>query len=81
VKWFDDEQEPSPVLKALQEVRRMATREGWRYQHIQAIIVASTNMRKPRPAFAISFRTSRPVRGALRCCDSPAAHHGICAIA
>ena len=40
VRWFDDEQEPSPFLKALEEVRRMSTREGWRYQHVQAIIVA-----------------------------------------
>ena len=40
MKWFDDEQEPLPFLKALEEVRRMATREGWRYQHIQAIIGA-----------------------------------------
>ena len=40
MKWFDDEREPSPFLRALEEVRRMATREGWRYQHVQAIIVA-----------------------------------------
>ena len=40
MKWFDDEQERAPFLKALEEVRRMATREGWRYQHVQAIIVA-----------------------------------------
>ena len=40
MRWFDDEQEPSPFLKALEDVRRMATREGWRYQHVQAIIVA-----------------------------------------
>ena len=40
VKWFDDERDPSPFLRALEEVRRMATREGWRYQHVQAIIVA-----------------------------------------
>jgi hypothetical protein len=25
---------------ALAEVRRLATREGWRYQHVQAIIVS-----------------------------------------
>jgi hypothetical protein len=37
---FDDETEPSPFLKALEETRRLATREGWRYQHVQAIIVA-----------------------------------------
>jgi hypothetical protein len=40
VRWFDDEKERSPFLMALEEVRRLATREGWRYQHVQAIIVA-----------------------------------------
>jgi hypothetical protein len=40
VRWFDDEKEPSPYLKALEEVRRLGTREGWRNQHVQAIIVA-----------------------------------------
>jgi hypothetical protein len=32
--------EPDAFLKALEELRRLATREGWRYQHVQAIIVA-----------------------------------------
>jgi hypothetical protein len=27
-------------IKALAEVRRSAPREGWRYQHVQAIIVS-----------------------------------------
>jgi hypothetical protein len=40
VRWFDDEKEPSPFLKVLEETRRLATREGWRYQHVQAITVA-----------------------------------------
>ena len=40
VRWFEDETNPHPFLKALQEVRRLAAREGWRYQHVQAIIVA-----------------------------------------
>ena len=40
MRWFDDEKEPSPSLKALEETRRLATREGWRYQHVQAIIVS-----------------------------------------
>jgi hypothetical protein len=43
VKWFDDEREPSPLLKALEEVRRMATREGWRYQHVQATLWAQAS--------------------------------------
>jgi hypothetical protein len=40
MRWFDDEKEPPPSLKALEETRRLATREGWCYQHVQAIIVA-----------------------------------------
>jgi len=39
-RWFDDEQELSSWLTALEDVRRRATREGWCYQHVQAIIVA-----------------------------------------
>ena len=40
MKWFDDEREPSPFHKALEEVRRMATREGCAISTVQAIIVA-----------------------------------------
>jgi hypothetical protein len=40
MRWFDDEKDPSPFLKALEQTRRLATREGWRYQRVQAIIVA-----------------------------------------
>jgi hypothetical protein len=29
-----------PWINVLAEVRRLAPREGWRYQHVQAIIVA-----------------------------------------
>ena len=39
-RWFDDERELSPFLIALEDVRRKATREGWCYAHVQAIIVA-----------------------------------------
>ena len=38
VRWFDHEQNPTPFLKA--RVRHLATREGWRYQHVQAIMIA-----------------------------------------
>jgi hypothetical protein len=44
VRWFDDEKDPPPFLKALHEVRRLATREGCCYQHVQAIIVAIDQM-------------------------------------
>ena len=40
VRWFDDERELSPFLKALEDVRRKATREEWCYQHVHAIIVS-----------------------------------------
>ena len=38
--WYDDNADNPPWIKALAEVRHLATREGWRYQHVQAIIVA-----------------------------------------
>jgi hypothetical protein len=40
VKHYQDEPNPSPFIKALAEVRQLATREGWCYQHVQAITVA-----------------------------------------
>ena len=39
-RYFQDDPDPPPFIKALAEVRRLAPREGWRYQHVQAIIVA-----------------------------------------
>ncbi|WP_316237878.1 hypothetical protein [Bradyrhizobium sp. SZCCHNR1015] len=40
VRYFSDEPELSPFLKALNDVRNKATREGWCYAHVQAIIVS-----------------------------------------
>jgi len=40
VKHFQDDPNPPPFIKALTEVRHLATREGWCYQHVQAITVA-----------------------------------------
>src|ERR1700730_3711273 len=40
LKWYDDNADNPPWIKALAEVRRLAPREGWRYQHVQAIIVS-----------------------------------------
>ena len=40
VKHFQDDANPPPFIKALAEVRHLATREGWCYQHVQAITVA-----------------------------------------
>jgi hypothetical protein len=40
VRYFSDEPDLSPFLKALDDVRRKATREGWCRAHVEAIIVA-----------------------------------------
>jgi len=40
-KWYDaNATDNPPWIKALAEVRHLACREGWRYRHVQAIIVA-----------------------------------------
>jgi hypothetical protein len=52
LRWFDDERELSPFLKALEDVRRKATREGWCYHHVQAIIVSIDQYAKPRQEIA-----------------------------
>jgi hypothetical protein len=39
-KWYDDNADNPPWIKALAEVRRLAPREGYCYQHVQAIIVS-----------------------------------------
>ena len=40
VKHFQDDPDPPSFIKALAEVRHLAAREGWCYQHVQAITVA-----------------------------------------
>jgi hypothetical protein len=40
LRWYDQSAENPPWIKALAEVRHLAAREGWRYHHVQAIIVA-----------------------------------------
>jgi hypothetical protein len=40
-KWYDaNAKDNPPWIKALAEVRTLACRQGWCYQHVQAIIVA-----------------------------------------
>lgn len=39
-KWFDDSSNNTPWMTAVEDVRRKATREGYCFQHVQAIIVA-----------------------------------------
>jgi hypothetical protein len=40
LEWYDDKADNPPWIKVLTEVRRLAPRVGWRYHHVQAIIVA-----------------------------------------
>ncbi|MBR1155104.1 hypothetical protein JQ575_31415 [Bradyrhizobium sp. JYMT SZCCT0428] len=40
LKWYDEKEDNPPWMKSLSETRRLATRQGWCYQHVQAIIVA-----------------------------------------
>jgi hypothetical protein len=40
LKWYDAAADNPPWIKALAEVRQLATREGWCFHHVQAIIVA-----------------------------------------
>ncbi len=40
LRWYDEEAESSPWIKAPAELRQRATREGYCYQHVQAITVA-----------------------------------------
>ena len=40
LRWYDPNVDHPPSIKRLAEVRQRATREGWCYQHVQAIIVA-----------------------------------------
>ena len=40
LQWYDGKADNPPWISALAEVRHRATREGWCYQHVQAIIVA-----------------------------------------
>jgi hypothetical protein len=48
LKWYDANATDNPRwIKALAEVRHLAPREGWCYQHVQAIIVAIGGRRSP----------------------------------
>ena len=40
MNWYDEKADNTPWIKALAEVRHRATREGYCYHHVQAIIVA-----------------------------------------
>ena len=39
-RWYDNNADNPPWIKALAEVRHLACREGWCYPHVQAIIVS-----------------------------------------
>jgi hypothetical protein len=68
VRYFDDEKDPTPFLRALEETRRLATREGWCYQHVQAIIVAIDQYGEKATGNREYFlnKPYRSVRGAVK---------------
>ncbi|XSC43287.1 hypothetical protein ACF1BQ_035475 [Bradyrhizobium sp. RDT10] len=37
LQWYDENADNAPWIKALAELRQRATREGYCYQHVQAI--------------------------------------------
>ena len=57
LQWYDEKADNPPWIRALAEVRMRATREGWCYQHVQAIIVkAATCCSIPLNSFLFSFQ-------------------------
>jgi hypothetical protein len=39
MEYYDDKPDRTEWIKALADVRRLGTREGWCYQHVQAIML------------------------------------------
>jgi hypothetical protein len=58
LKWYDDEADHPRLIKALTDVRRQATLEGYCYHHVQAIIVAIA-ARRQRTILMPSLRGAR----------------------
>jgi len=40
LQWYGEKGDNSPWIRSLAEARRLAARQGWCFQHVQAIIVA-----------------------------------------
>jgi hypothetical protein len=59
VKHFQDDPDPPPFIKALAEVRQLATREGWCFQHVQAVAVAIDQYAAKAFGNRNTFSTSR----------------------
>jgi len=59
------------LLRALEEVRRLATREGWRYQHVQAIIVAIDQYAEAATGGDREFFLNKPPSSVTRHGDIP----------
>jgi hypothetical protein len=56
LKWYDaNASDNLPWIKALAEVRHLACREGWRYQHSRRSLSPSTNTPRQRLAIGIIF--------------------------
>jgi hypothetical protein len=66
LKWYDDKADDSPWIKALAELRQRATREGYCYQHVQAITVAIDQHAEKALGNRTTFSTSH-MASAERC--------------
>jgi hypothetical protein len=64
-RWFSDEPGLSPFLTALEDVSRKATREGWCYRHVQAIIVSIDQYAEPLREIGSTSWTSRTALGGI----------------
>ncbi|WOH53527.1 hypothetical protein [Bradyrhizobium sp. sBnM-33] len=62
LKWYDDKADNSAWLE-LAELRQRAAREGYCYQHVQAIIVAIDQYAEKALGNAITFSTSPMASG------------------
>lgn len=59
LKWYDERAADNlPWLKALAELLQRAAREGYCYQHVQALTAAIDQYADRRLAIAITFSTS-----------------------
>jgi len=54
-RWFVDEPDRSPWLKALEDVRSKATREGWCYNMSRQSSLRLTSTQKPPQAIESTF--------------------------
>jgi len=73
LRWDDDKAGNPPWIRALAEVRRLAPREGWCYEHVQAIILSIDQYAEKALGTGTSFLNRRHSIGGSRKSDIPCA--------